>query len=367
MRTILDVSNIVYGGYYGSPNYRISGFPVGGIRKLFGIINADVRQSDMIVCMDGGNTIKKELLPRYKAGRVPNYSVLAQLDLVKEILTACDIPFYCDDQYEADDFICSAVHFLTMAKDPDDILIYSDDRDISCCVSDNIKVQNVTTNGITIDRNNYERRVVSGEQVPFNTILLYKMVFGDKSDNYLGLDIPGLRFDEFAQFYLDSISPYLASGQFPESVYMDVAVMEAVIDMLPDSFDSTAKEKMKAQAKIVFPQLIDITFNGVNEFYQGLATTRDPMYLYEREHIKTFGMGTFNKRKFDMYCSVLNLNRCRPEVFSASMIDEAEAFKETLRQKAKDLDSGVMAVEHYQKRKTVHPSGSELQNMELPL
>lgn len=367
MKSILDVSNIVYGGYYGSPNWRISGFPLGGVRKIMGILNANLKQSEFALCFDGGSTIKKELLPTYKAGRVPNYSVIAQIDLLKEILLDCDIPFYWDPSLEADDYICSLVKFLSVIKDPDDVNIYSDDRDISCCVSDSVRVRNVTSNGICIDRQNYEERVVSGERIPYNTILVHKMMYGDKSDNYGGLEIPGLRFDTLAQALLLGLQPYLESGQLPDASYMDLEVMEIIIDSLPDSFSDGMKEKIKAQAKIVFPQLVDVTSDGLDVFYQDCASSGDPLYQVEKRHTKFFGFDDFNRQKFDFYCSMLNLNRCHVDRYSTKYADTADAFKAKLSMRSKELASGVMAVERMRSKKTVHTSTSAVQNMALPL
>ena len=96
---VLDVSNIVFGGHYGSPDYQVMGMPLGGVRKLMGVINSMIMRDDIVLCFDGSKTIKKELMPEYKAGRVPNYAVLEQLDLLKEMLLECNIPFYCLDEY----------------------------------------------------------------------------------------------------------------------------------------------------------------------------------------------------------------------------------------------------------------------------
>ena len=367
MRAILDVSNIVYGGYYGSPNYRIAGFPCGGIRKLLGIINSEISYNDFIICFDGGKTIKKELLPRYKAGRVPNYSVLAQLDLLREILDDCDIPYYWDEQYEADDFIWSAVHFLATVNDHDDVWVYSDDRDLACCISDRVQVKNVTTNGTSIDRRSYETRVVRGEHIPYNTILLYKMLFGDSSDNYNGVTIPGLRFDMLAQLMTENVQPFIDEQKLPASAYMMLEVFEIILDMLPENFDAGMRQQLRDQAKIVFPQLIDITEKGMESFYSDVASSNEPLYRVERRHIKTFGEGDFNRKKFDYYCTLFNLNRCRPERYSRQFTEEAEQFKNTLSMRAKDLASGVMAVERYHSRKSVHADAEVIRNMELPI
>lgn len=367
MKSLLDISNIVYGGYYGSPDRRISGFPIGGIRKVLGILNANLKQSEFVLCFDGGNTIKKELLPSYKAGRVPNYSVFAQIDLLKEILTDCDIPFYWSPEFEADDYICSFVNLLATVKDPDSVVIYSDDRDLSCCVSSSVKMKNVTSNGICIDRENFEDRVVSGEKIPYNTILVHKMIYGDKSDNYSGLEIPGLRFDTLAQALLSEMQPYLESGQLPEAAFMDLEIMNIIIDSLPASFTSEMKEQIKAQARIVFPQLTDVTANGLDAFLSDVCNSSEPIYQVEKRHLKVFGFEDFNRSKFDFYCNVFGLNRCHADRYSSKYFDTVDAFKQKLALRAKDLSSGVMAVERYQSRKVERTVSNTVQNMALPL
>lgn len=363
MKTILDVSNIVYGGHYGSPDWRISGFPVGGIRKLLGILNAGIRGSDFILCFDGGNTIKKELLPSYKAGRVPNYSVLAQLDLLKEILLDCDIPFYQDEKYEADDYICSLVHFFDRVRDPDNITIYSDDRDLACCVSDTVTLRNATSNGIIIDRNNYEQRVVSGKSIPYNTILLYKLFYGDKSDNYSGVSIPGLRFHTFAQEFIDAVTPFIERGDIPETGVMFYDAVCCIIDGLSDAISEESKKILKDQARIVFPQIFDVTENGFEAFCSEANSTGKPVYQVEQNHLKLVVNGGYNKSKFDSYCTMFSLNKCNP--FKGGM--DMTAFKDRLHLLAKDLSNGVMAVERYNQHKFERTTTQMVADMELPL
>ena len=367
MRLILDSSNIVYGGYYGSPNYRISGFPMGGIRKFMGLVNSDVWQSDIVICFDGAKTIKKELLPRYKAGRVPNYAVIAQLDLLREILNDCGIPYYWDEQYEADDFICSVVHFLASVRDTEDTFVYSDDRDLACCISDKVSLKNVTSNGTCIDMNNFEELVVKGTRVPYNTILLHKMMFGDSSDNYTGLSIPGLRFDEFARIMVEQVGPFVEDKRLPVSAYMMYEVLEIIVNSLPETYGADSRAKLLEQGRIVFPQIFDVTANGVDAYMKDLMSANEPPYRVQRRHIKSFSVGDFNQKKFDFYCNILNLNKCRPNKHNRGLVEEEEEFKNMLSMRAKDLASGVLAVERYHNRKAVHAEPNPVQNMALPL
>lgn len=366
MKSIIDVSSVIYGGHNGSDR-RIRGFPVGGIRKLFGIINAGLSQSDFALCFDGGEILKKELLPSYKAGRVPDYSVLAQIDLLKEMLTECDIPFYQNPKYEADDFVYSICSELLFLGDPEEIVIYTDDRDLSCCVTDNISIRNVTTNGICITRSNYEDRVVRGRTIPYNSVLLWKIFHGDASDNYKALHIPGLTFENVAHHFVSALEPLISPDGFTPLAYADYNVFEAISASYADIISAEAMEQFKTQARIAYPYLVeasDVDING----YREDAKRGEPLYILERKHMKLFGTGNFNRRKFDFYCSLLGLNQTKPSRSVDRDSAEAQEFYSLLELRAKELSSGAFAVEHYRNKRKVRPTGDEtLANMSLPL
>lgn len=368
MKTILDVSSLVYGGHYGSPDRRISGFPIGGIRKVLGIINAQLPTTDFILCFDSGVSFRKELLPEYKAGRVPNYSVFAQLDLLQEILSDCGIPFYSVDGLEADDLICSVVHFLGSVGDFEQTVIYTDDRDLACCVNSYTCVKNATSNGICIDRENYERRVVNGTSIPYNTILLYKMMCGDKSDNYGALNIPSLRFIELANFLNNELTPYLERKDMPEVSYMNAEVIKVLIDDLPASVSEESREVLRKRVPIVFPRFTDITINGEANFMSDARASNDAFFKVIQRHLKIFCQGGFNTRRFNMYCNILGLNRCRMDRLSLSDSDQVEEFKGKLRLMAAELSNGAYAVGRQRLHASRKPQTySAIQNMTLPI
>ena len=367
MKVILDVSNIVYGGHFANPEYRICGFPMGGVRKLLGIINAESRDSDVFLCMDAGATMKRELYPEYKAGRVPNYSVAAQLDLLQEIFGDCNIPYYKEDGIEADDHICSLVHFFEYTQDREAITIISDDRDIACCVSPKVSIRNATSNGICLNRDNFEQRVISGTTVPYNAILIHKMFHGDRSDGYGGLRIPGLRYEDMTYHFLNALAPYFERGELPQSAHMNLQAMELVIDSLGDTVTAADKEKLKQQAKLVFPQLIDVTTNGLEAYLHDRDTSGDPLYRAQHRNLKVCSMAAMRASNFNYYCTILGLNKARPERISFAMGEKDDAFKELLRLRAKELSTGVTAANHYQRRKESAQSTPTMGNMELPL
>lgn len=364
MKSIIDVSSAVYGGHNGADR-RIRGFPVGGIRKVFGIINAGLSHSDFALCFDGGEIIKKELLPTYKAGRVPDYSVIAQIDLLKELLTSCDIPFYHDPKYEADDFVFSVCAELLDLGDPEKIVIYSDDRDLSCCVTDQISIQNVTTNGMCITLENYQDRVVRGRTIPYNTILLWKIFHGDPSDNYKALRIPGLNFETVSHHMVSQLEPLINPQGFTPLAYAEYFVLEELLKDYEDMLSPEDLKLFKEQARIAYPYRIPVSDTDI-EGYRADAMKGDQLYVLERKHMKFFGAGNFNRSKFDFYCTLLGLNKVKPGRSVDKDSAEAQEFYGLLELRAKELASGVIAVNH-QRKKMIRPQGPTLANMDLPI
>ena len=365
MKSIIDVSSVIYGGHNGRDR-RIYGFPVGGIRKLFGIINAGLSQSDFVLCFDGGDIIKKELLPVYKAGRVPDYSVFAQIDLAKELLTECDIPFYQDKRYEADDFIYSVCHELLLLGDTENIVIYTDDRDLSCCVTDQISIRNVTTNGICITRQNYQDRVVNGRSIPYNTILLWKVFHGDASDNYKALKISGLTFENLAHIFVSELEPLIKPDGFIPLAYADYEVFQAICNEYINSVSAEDLDKLKAQARIAFPFLVDVSDCDIQAYSEDLRRGV-PLFKAECNHMKMFGLGRFNRAKFDFYCSLLDLNKTKAGRHVDRESEDAQKFYRLLELKAKELSSGVLAVQHHRRKQISKQYEPTLSNMELPI
>lgn len=365
MKRIIDVSSAIYGGHAGNDR-RIRGFPVGGLRKLFGIINAGLSEGDFALCFDGGQIIKKELLPTYKAGRVPDYSVLAQVELAKELCLRCNIPFYHDPQYEADDFVYSICDELLNLGDLEEVQIYSDDRDLSCCVTDNISIHNMTSNGMCISRRTYEERVVRGRTIPYNTILLWKVFHGDPSDNYRALQIPGLNFEGFAYDYVQAVSPLIGPEGFNDLGYIDYNVFCAAVNSLGEQYTGQQLDMLKNQGRIAFPYRIAVSTATMEE-YGAKCAEGIQLYTLERQYMKFFGMSSFNYKKFEFYCTLLGLNKTKPARSVDRDSAEAQEFYRLLELRAKELANGTMAVERFRSKREVRPHGATIKNMELPI
>lgn len=368
MKTIIDVSSVVYSGHHGRPNLRMQGFPIGGIYSLLRLIASEVQRSDIVLCFDGGDILKKELLPTYKAGRVPDYSVAAQIDVLKELLTGCDIPFYHDPKYEADDLIYSVCCAFDELGEKESIQILSDDRDISCNVTSQCSLFPVSTNGACIDKENFSERVVKGEYVPYNTILLWKIFHGDTSDHYKGIKIPGLDFESVAETYIEMLEPLIGPQGFSEMAYASYEVFEAFLSEYSDKISAEDMEKLKAQARIVYPYRVNVYKEDRDALIADL-----PKYGFldslERAHMKLFGEGNYDAQRFDFLVGMIGPYAGYRRRFNAYREDgaEGEAVRQYFSLQARNLSDGVLAVERYRSKKAVCPETEPLRNMSLPL
>lgn len=360
MKTILDVSNIVYSG---GTERRLRGFPVGGIRKLLGLINAGIRTGEFVLCFDGGKILKKELLPTYKAGRVPDFSVMAQIDLLKEILYDCNIPFYFDPEYEADDWVYSFCYTLACVGSKDRVVIQSDDRDLACCVTSLVTQKGVTENGRTINRESFESRVVNGKRIPYNTLLIWKLFHGDSSDNYPALKIPGLYFESVANKLVEKVKPLIDQG-LPEMLYCDKEIVDGVLKECLEGHPDSVKQKVFDQLRIVFPYLLDVADCDIDEYIAELE--KHPPFEVELKHLKLCSNSNVNWKRFEFYCGAFGLNKVNGRYFNKDS-PEALQFYQLLELKAKELSQGVIAVERYSQRPRVEPQGETLANMALPI
>lgn len=360
---IIDVSGVIYGGHHGR-DYRVKGFPIGGIRKLLGMINSSVGRQDIVLALDAGTIAKKELFPEYKAGRVPDYSVWAQIDYLREILDDCHIPYYRCDKFEADDVITSVCALLEDVRYQEKVEVYSDDRDIACVVSPTTSIFNVTSQGCCINMDNYEDRVVRGKTIPYNTILCHKVVYGDHSDAYGRLKIPGLDFNALADKFVSEAEPLINSGKLTYSIYSNYDAFLEVFKDLADSFSTEEQKIIQDRARLVYPYRVDVVDNK-EEFYRDYFSNPTKFEVVQK-HLKVVTCQNIDQRKFDTYCSVFQLNRVDTRHRVSTESAEAQAIYDRLAMMAQDLSSGVMAAERYASKPVAKVSDA-LPSMDLPV
>jgi len=148
----------------------------------------DVKPDYIAVAFDVGRTFRHDLYEDYKAGRPETPEVLhQQVERIKEIVRAFNIPIFTLEGYEADDVLG------TLARQAEekglDVLIVTGDTDAFQLISPHIRV--LTSGRRFSDTVIYdEERVQQRYGLSPDQLVDYKALVGDKSDNIPG--VPGI-------------------------------------------------------------------------------------------------------------------------------------------------------------------------------
>lgn len=364
MISILDVSSIIYGGHYGTvANGRasmVNGFPVGGLWKLFGIIASNMSTSDFALAFDGDKILKKELLPEYKANRVPNYSIYAEIEMAKELCSLCNIPIIFDSQYEADDSIYSLCYYISLlSQEAERMTIYSDDRDLACCVTKAISVHNVTTQGRHIDFSNFKERAVNGFNLPYNMILPYKLFTGDASDNYRGSTFTGITMDMMFSEIDNKVQSFIADGWFMDINYSDYDIFANIVKEI--SYLSTdTVEDILTKARIVYPYIREVGNIPFETIFEDVYSGKSKLYQGYR-NLNVFDSGNIDLHKFVSICKTLGV-----PCHGSNKVSKDKEIADLLYLRGKELSSGDFMVSKAISRKKDEPAKNQLLTMEIP-
>ncbi|ATZ17664.1 5'-3' exonuclease [Mesoplasma melaleucae] len=206
---IIDGYHLLHKGYYGTLKRKKlainrEGVPINAIYTFVAKINQLVKKNNyysIIVTLDMDEGCwRRELYPEYKAKRKETpENLIPQKQIVREFLSAANIPWYEMPRYEADDIIGTINRIAT--KLDYEVHILSNDKDIFQLVGENTKV-------ITNASKDDEHIIVDAEKV-FEKFGCYpsqvadiKALMGDTSDN-----IKGVRYLHYAQA-LDLLKKY---------------------------------------------------------------------------------------------------------------------------------------------------------------
>lgn len=164
------------------------GVPTNGVYQFLRyLLNAvdTFKPTHVICCWDmGKKTFRTELYEGYKANRDdPPEELIPQFELVKEVVSAFDMPNIGLENYEADDCIGTLATFF---QKQDDVMILTGDQDMLQLVDDGIKVAIMRKGQGNYDvfsqDNFYDKKGIMPKQ-----IIDLKGLMGDSSDNYPGV------------------------------------------------------------------------------------------------------------------------------------------------------------------------------------
>lgn len=183
---LLDSNSLINRAYYALPNLtnragQHTGAIFGYMNMLLKLI-ADYHPTHMIATFDRkAPTFRKQQYELYKATRKGMPDELAeQLEPLKEILRAMNIPIVEMDGYEADDLIGTIAKHAPMS-----VCIVTGDRDSLQLVDDNITVL-LTRKGIT-EIEVFDPAHLAEQGLTPSQIIDLKSLMGDASDNIPGV------------------------------------------------------------------------------------------------------------------------------------------------------------------------------------
>jgi len=185
---LIDANSFCYRAYYAIKNLATShGQPTNAI---FGFINMlkKILQNENVeylgICFDvGRKTFRQEKFTEYKIHRpsMPD-ELRSQMPIIKEVISAYNIPIFEMEGFEADDVIATLAK--KAAKKNLDVFIVSPDKDICQLVDEHIKVYSPNKDGAVYGLNNFKQRF----QVLPDKITDLIGLMGDSTDN-----IPGVK------------------------------------------------------------------------------------------------------------------------------------------------------------------------------
>ncbi|HKZ44807.1 MAG TPA: DNA polymerase I [Anaerolineales bacterium] len=252
---------------YGQRWQTSTGEPTAGIfgftSVLFKILEQE-RPDYLAVAFDTGKTFRDEMYPEYKATRekMPD-DLRSQIERIRQLVDAFNIPRLEMEGYEADDVLGSAARHI--AKQGIGVKIITGDRDLLQLV-DELVIVSIPEGSLSNSRDYItDKDVVDKMGVLPSQVVDYKALLGDKSDNIPG--VPGIgektaqklikQFNDLDSVYthLDEIEPRwrnkLEEGK--DSAYMSRDLARIRVDLpitidleqaRPDKYDPAKVEAL---------------------------------------------------------------------------------------------------------------------------
>jgi DNA polymerase I len=191
---LLDGHALAYRAYYALTRGSSSAFtthagePTAGVFGFTSILLRLLEQDHpdyLAVTFDTGKTFRDKLFPEYKGTRekMPD-DLVPQMERIRQIVDAFNIPRLEMEGYEADDLLGSLSHHL--ASEGYGVKIITGDRDLLQLVDDRILV-NLPGKTLADARDFFAKDVVEMLGVKPVQVVDYKALVGDKSDNIPGV------------------------------------------------------------------------------------------------------------------------------------------------------------------------------------
>ncbi|MEM9774432.1 MAG: 5'-3' exonuclease H3TH domain-containing protein, partial [Chloroflexota bacterium] len=191
---LIDGHALAYRVFFGLPIEQFttkSGEPTnatfGFTRQIFDVIFAEEPPAYFAVSFDVGKTFRDEMFPDYKGTRekMPD-ELRTQIERIKKVVQALNIPILTLDNYEADDVLGTVAALAKPLGVP--VHILTGDRDLLQLVDENTTIELPASKWSGKQIYNSVQKVVDKLGVRPDQVVDYKALVGDASDN-----IPGVK------------------------------------------------------------------------------------------------------------------------------------------------------------------------------
>ena len=184
---LIDGTYELFRHYYAMPSARDSdGREVGAVRGVLASVLGLIKEGATHVAVATDHVIesfRNGLWPGYKTGAGVEPDLLAQFQLLEDVLSAAGIVVWAMVEFEADDALAAAAMLAAQDARVDRVIIATPDKDLAQCVRGTRVVQLNRRTRVTFDEAGVMQKFgVSPESIPD-----YLALVGDTADGYPGL------------------------------------------------------------------------------------------------------------------------------------------------------------------------------------
>jgi 5'-3' exonuclease len=228
---LVDGTYELFRHYYALPSARDQdGHEVAAVRGVLRSVLGMIRGGATHIAVATDHVIesfRNDLWAGYKTGEGIEPDLLAQFELLEQVLLAAGVVVWPMVEFEADDALAAAAAAAAKDARVDRVIICTPDKDLAQCVRGTRIVQLNRRTGVTLDEDGVARKFgVSAASIPD-----YLALVGDAADGYPGLSGWGPKSSAavLAKFvHLEAIPPDLREW------HVDVANAGALAQTLTD-------------------------------------------------------------------------------------------------------------------------------------
>lgn len=247
---VVDFQNTLWKSWMVKPSegedlVRADGYPTGHVFRFFRTIQKWKRNfsGHLVFCYEGGEKLRYDLYPGYKAGRKDRTLDFNPAPDVMRLLSLIKCTELKPKDAEADDAIAAFVSRHPEANH----LILSSDKDLWTCRAPNVEIVSFQD---LLSEKDIEKSCVKHYGVCPKSITLAKSLFGDKSDGLPG--VPRLLKKHVADLLLTASSPddlYASLSKLPTTTQEKLRVHEAQIRKMHEVVQLRRDVKLKKRER----------------------------------------------------------------------------------------------------------------------